>query len=257
MRFHAEEEANDPAFSQALARLGDVYVNDAFGAAHRAHASTAGVAGYVDRSRHRAAHGEGTQVPPGRTGQPGPAVRGDPRRLEGFRQDRRHQGADGKGRHVPHRRRDGVHVLQGAGHPHRQQPRRERQARPRPRNPRAGRSKRASSSCCPWTTSRRWRSSPARPPRATPACSRPGHGITDGYEAVDIGTETIEALQGGNRRREDRALERPGGHLRDSRFRQRHVQPRPRRWPRIATRRRSSAAATASRRSSRRVWRTR
>ena len=47
VRFHAEEEANDPAFSQALARLGDVYLNDAFGAAHRAHASTAGVAGYV------------------------------------------------------------------------------------------------------------------------------------------------------------------------------------------------------------------
>ncbi len=47
VRFHAEEEANDPAFSQALARLGDVYINDAFGAAHRAHASTAGVAGYV------------------------------------------------------------------------------------------------------------------------------------------------------------------------------------------------------------------
>jgi phosphoglycerate kinase len=47
LRFHKEEEANDPGFSQALARLGDVYVNDAFGAAHRAHASTAGVAAYV------------------------------------------------------------------------------------------------------------------------------------------------------------------------------------------------------------------
>ena len=47
MRFHAEEEANDPEFSKALARLGDVYVNDAFGAAHRAHASTAGVAAYA------------------------------------------------------------------------------------------------------------------------------------------------------------------------------------------------------------------
>ena len=47
VRFHAGEEKNDPVFAQALARLGDVYINDAFGAAHRAHASTAGVAGYV------------------------------------------------------------------------------------------------------------------------------------------------------------------------------------------------------------------
>ncbi|MES2570683.1 MAG: phosphoglycerate kinase [Verrucomicrobiota bacterium] len=44
VRFHAEEEANEPAFAKALATLGDLYVNDAFGAAHRAHASTAGIA---------------------------------------------------------------------------------------------------------------------------------------------------------------------------------------------------------------------
>lgn len=44
LRFHAEEEANDPAFVDALARLADCYVNDAFGTAHRAHASTYGVA---------------------------------------------------------------------------------------------------------------------------------------------------------------------------------------------------------------------
>lgn len=43
LRFHKEEEANDPEFSRALAALGDLYVNDAFGTAHRAHASTAGV----------------------------------------------------------------------------------------------------------------------------------------------------------------------------------------------------------------------
>ena len=40
LRFHAEEEANDPKFAQQLAALCDIYVNDAFGSAHRAHAST-------------------------------------------------------------------------------------------------------------------------------------------------------------------------------------------------------------------------
>src|SRR5262249_58076903 len=42
LRFHAEEEKNDPAFARQLAELADVYVNDAFGSAHRAHASTEG-----------------------------------------------------------------------------------------------------------------------------------------------------------------------------------------------------------------------
>jgi phosphoglycerate kinase len=47
LRFHAEEEANDDAFATQLAALGDVYVNDAFGTAHRAHASTEGVAKHL------------------------------------------------------------------------------------------------------------------------------------------------------------------------------------------------------------------
>jgi phosphoglycerate kinase len=47
VRFYPQEEANDPEFARALARLGEVYVNDAFGSAHRAHASTEGVAHYL------------------------------------------------------------------------------------------------------------------------------------------------------------------------------------------------------------------
>ena len=47
VRTHAEEEANDPAFAKELASLAESYVNDAFGTAHRAHASTAGVANYL------------------------------------------------------------------------------------------------------------------------------------------------------------------------------------------------------------------
>ena len=50
LRFHPEEEANDPAFAKALADLADVYVNDAFGSAHRAHASTEGIVHHVKES---------------------------------------------------------------------------------------------------------------------------------------------------------------------------------------------------------------
>src|ERR1700744_59009 len=50
LRFHAEEEANNPEFAQQLASLCDIYVNDAFGAAHRAHASTEGITHFVPQS---------------------------------------------------------------------------------------------------------------------------------------------------------------------------------------------------------------
>jgi phosphoglycerate kinase len=50
LRFHPEEEANDPEFAKALASLADVYVNDAFGSAHRAHASTEGIVHHARES---------------------------------------------------------------------------------------------------------------------------------------------------------------------------------------------------------------
>jgi phosphoglycerate kinase len=50
LRFHAEEEKNDPVFSKELAALCDIYVNDAFGSAHRAHASTEGITHFVKQS---------------------------------------------------------------------------------------------------------------------------------------------------------------------------------------------------------------
>jgi phosphoglycerate kinase len=50
LRFHAEEEKNDPEFSKQLSKLCDVYVNDAFGSAHRAHASTVGMIAFVKQA---------------------------------------------------------------------------------------------------------------------------------------------------------------------------------------------------------------
>jgi phosphoglycerate kinase len=57
VRYHGEEEANDPAFAEKLAKVADVYVNDAFGAAHRAHASTEGVARVVAKRGGQCAAG--------------------------------------------------------------------------------------------------------------------------------------------------------------------------------------------------------
>lgn len=57
VRYYREEEANDPAFAEKLAKVADVYVNDAFGAAHRAHASTEGVARLVARRGGQCAAG--------------------------------------------------------------------------------------------------------------------------------------------------------------------------------------------------------
>ena len=76
LRFHAEEEANDEEFSRKLAALADVYVNDAFGSAHRAHASTAGITKFVQQSGRRPADAERTGISGQSNNQPGEAFCG-------------------------------------------------------------------------------------------------------------------------------------------------------------------------------------
>ena len=114
VRFYPEEETNSPGFAQDLAFLADVYVNDAFGTAHRAHASTEGVAHYLPGvagflmkkgtglSRRSAG---GTETP----------VRRDSWRRESKRQNRRHQSPADEGRHADYRRRHGLYLPQSAG----------------------------------------------------------------------------------------------------------------------------------------------
>ena len=92
LRFHAEEEKNDPAFAQQLATLGDVYVNDAFGTAHRAHASTVGI--IAVRASHAppaSSWRRNSSTSAKCTTQPRAPLRRHPRRRQGLRQDRGHR----------------------------------------------------------------------------------------------------------------------------------------------------------------------
>ncbi|EMO29919.1 phosphoglycerate kinase-like protein [Leptospira interrogans serovar Bataviae str. HAI135] len=85
VRFHKEEEENDPGFSKKLSALADIYVNDAFGAAHRAHSSTEGIAHISFICRSSNAQGDrGTFHTSAQTGQ---TVRGDHWRFQSLYQD--------------------------------------------------------------------------------------------------------------------------------------------------------------------------
>jgi phosphoglycerate kinase len=96
VRFHKEETENDPGFAKKLAEMADVFVNDAFGAAHRAHASTAGitaflpaVAGFLDR--------KGTKSPGTGAAGPGTALYRDTGGRQGLRQNWGHLKPPGQG----------------------------------------------------------------------------------------------------------------------------------------------------------------
>ena len=80
LRFYAEEEANDEKFSKQLANLADFYVNDAFGTAHRAHASTVGITKFVSRSAAGLLMEKELQYLSKASGASGAAVCGNPRR---------------------------------------------------------------------------------------------------------------------------------------------------------------------------------
>ena len=87
LRFHAGEEANDPEFARQLASLADVYVDDAFGAAHRAHASVVGVPKLVaEKGAGLLLEKEVREL--SRLLEPQRPVRRDPRRSQDLRQDR-------------------------------------------------------------------------------------------------------------------------------------------------------------------------
>ncbi len=194
VRFHDEEEANDPMFSQALARLGDVYVNDAFGAAHRAHASTTGVADYIDEAVSGLLMEKELQYLQGELA--------DPARpfvviLGGSKV------SDKIGVIKALMEKADTFLIGGAmaytfyvpwaSRPATAASKKTRSIWPTKssRWPR----RKASNFCCPSTTSRRRKSKRARPPRATRGAWSAEHGITEGYEAVDIGRETIETYQ--------------------------------------------------------------
>ena len=114
LRFHKDEEANDEAFARQLAELADVYVNDAFGTAHRAHASTAGMVPFVKEKAAGLLMLKELEFLGGCSGRRA-AVRGGARRRQGLGQDRGHREPAARVRRAAHRRRDGQHLPQGAG----------------------------------------------------------------------------------------------------------------------------------------------
>ena len=118
-RFHKGEEANDPEFAAALAALGDVYCNDAFSAAHRAHASTEGLARLLPSCAGRLMQAE-LEALEKALGRSGAAGGGGGRRRQGLDQARAARQPDRQGRHAGDRRGHGEHLPRRAGDRRRQ-----------------------------------------------------------------------------------------------------------------------------------------
>ena len=129
LRFHPEEEKNDPAFAAQLAAPANVYVNDAFGSSHRAHASVEAITKLLPQPAAGLLMEKEVEYLGHALGAPGAAVRRDPRRRQGVGQDRGDREPARQGGRAGHRRRDGLHVPQVARPADRQVAGRGRQAR--------------------------------------------------------------------------------------------------------------------------------
>ena len=244
-RWERGETENDPELARELAALADVYVNDAFGAAHRAHASTAGVAEHLPRrSPGLLLEREVDDAARDRRGARAPA-RGRARRRQGHRQDRADRPLPRHRRRAPDRRRDVLQLLPRAG-----------QRRPATRWSRRRASELARKALdegrgardCRLLLPRRPR---ARRPlrrrrRAARARRRRGARRLDGprRRAARRRRPTPREIA----RRRHGVLERPDGRVRAGAVRGRHARGR-RGRRRGAAARRSSAAATPARRS--------
>ena len=218
LRFHPEEEKNDPEFAKQLASLTDLYVNDAFGAAHRAHASVEAITHHVPKAAagllmEKELEYLGRVLDVARS----PAGR-DSRRREGVRQARGDSEFSGARRSAHHRRRDGVHVSEGA--------RRRRSGRSLveddkldvARDIEAKAKARGLQFGLPvdHVVAEKLE---AGAPSETLDVGDPTIGDRMG---LDIGPKTIAALRGHDQGREDRRLERADGRVRDSRLREGH-----------------------------------
>ena len=184
VRFHPEEEQNEPGFARRLAALGTVYVNDAFGSAHRAHASTEGVARHLPAvsgflmEKELEYLGRATSNPE----RPYVAILGG---AKISRQDRGDLQPPRPVRHPPHRRRHGQHLSQSEGLRHGLEPGGGGRRRHRPRPPGEGRG-------------------PAAPPLDLVVADRFDAGaerrvvdadkVPAGWRALDIGPRSIAAF---------------------------------------------------------------
>ena len=196
VRFHPGEEANDDGFATRLARLGEVYVNDAFGAAHRAHASTVGVPDLMPADAKGAGllmQREVEELSSLLTYPATPFVLAVGRR-QGVLQGRRPAQSPGAGRRHPDRRRHGLYVPRRSGRGRRRVAHGAGCGRHRPRDPRrrfvAG----------AWPVLLPADHVAAAPPIDAGAAARDAvpvatRDIPDGLAGVDIGPRTAHAFR--------------------------------------------------------------